>query len=508
MNQVILPEDLPGAHQRIVALQRENNFLKEKMRLMQRELFGRSSERRVPEVSSQQLHLFASGAAPVLAEPAKESVSYERRKAGRRRDAETGMCFPEHLEREVIELEGEKPEEGATVEWEKISEHLCCRPTQFFVKQYRRPVYKTKDGEVISTPAPETVFERVMVDRTFLSWVFVAKFCWHLPLFRIEQMLKAQGIQLSRDTLINYVIRAAELLLPLYKALMEVVLESERLFADETPVTVGKIVFGAKKYERAYFWPLLADKEILFFYSPTRAAKNLQNFLGDYKGYVQCDGYRAYEKVARANPELVLVGCWAHARRKFIDAEKSDPERVGKALKFIRLLYRVERSARERNLSPPQLLYQRRRWSAKILKAFKEYLQQLLAEPDVLPKSLLCKACSYALTRWSQLTEYTSNPILAIDSNAIERQIRPVALGRKNWLFCASEVGAEAVAVFYSLIATCKLNEVDPWLYLADVLLRISDPQCSNPRDLLPQQWKKLYEADAKDSLLKNTPRV
>ena len=504
MNSENLPENLSDAHQRIIALQRENHFLKEKMALMQRELFGRSSERRIPEVSSQQMSLFAAKAEEPRSEPKKEVITYERNKPGRRRNAETGVVFPEHLEREVVLLEGEKPQGECTVEWTKVSEHLCCRPTQFFVKQYQRPVYKTPEGQVIATPAPETVFERAMVDRTFLAWVFVAKFCWHLPLNRQEQMLKAQGISLSRDTLVNYVLRGAELLLPVYKELLQTILESGHIFADESPVTVGKYKAGRKQYREAYFWPLLAENNIAFLYSPTRAAINLQKVLGDYQGYIQCDGYRAYEKIAKESPEIVLVGCWAHARRKFIDAENSDPVRVAKALKFIRLLYRVERYAKENQLSPPKLLWWRQRWSARILKAFKLYLQQLMAEPDVLPKSLLCKACSYALTRWAALAEYTLNPELQIDSNAIERQIRPVTLGRKNWLFCASEVGAEAAALFYSLIGSCKLNDIDPWLYLADLLLRISEPKCTDARNLLPANWKTLYEADARTVLLKS----
>jgi hypothetical protein len=329
--------------------------------------------------------------------------------------------------------------------------------------------------------------------------VIVAKYCWHLPLYRIEQMLKSQGINISRDTLINYVLRTAELLLPIYQSLVDVILEAQRLLADETPVVVGKhTANGGKEYGKGYFWPVMSECEIAFFYSPGRAAKNLQDILKGYNGYVQCDGYRAYTKAARENPELVLVGCWAHARRKFIDAEASDPAHVKKALKYIRLLYRVEAYARRKNLSPPQLLYRRSRWSARLLKRFKLYLQELMAQPEVLPKSLLCKACSYAINRWKELTEYTADPQLAIDSNEIERQIRPVALGRKNWLFCASEVGAEASALFYSLINTCKLNDVDPWLYLTDVLLRISSVKTKDIRDLLPRRWNTLYAATAK----------
>ena len=502
MNRAVLPETLPAAHDRIAALESENLFLKEKLELVQRKLYGRSSERRFSEASSAQLNLFAANGEPEQEESKKETISYERSKPSKRERPER-EGFPEHLERVIVELKGEEPEEEHTTEWVKISEHLCCRPTQFYVKQYQRPVYKTKSGEIIATPAPEAVFSRVMVDRTTIAWIIVAKFCWHLPLNRIEQMLKSQGINLSRDTMINYVLRTAELVLPVYKSLVEVILESQRLLADETPVIVGKRDSqGHKEYRKAYFWPVMSEREIAFFYSPGRATKNLQSILKDYRGHVQCDGYCAYTKAARENPELVLAGCWAHARRKFVDAEKSAPETVQKALKYIKLLYRVERYARQRNFSPPELRYRRCRWSAKLLKHFKEYLQQVMARPEVLPKSLLCKACSYTLTRWTELTEYTANPQLSIDSNEIERQIRPVTLGRKNWLFCSSEVGAEASALFYSLINTCKLNGVDPWLYLTDLLLRVSTVKSKDIRDLLPKRWSELFAAEAKANFL------
>ena len=294
--------------------------------------------------------------------------------------------------------------------------------------------------------------------------------------------------------MIDYVIRSAEVLAPIGNATFESILQSSKIYVDETPVIVKKNEKkpGADKYyTKSYLWPVLGDQdEIVFPYTAGRARKELFELIEGYEGFIQCDGYSAYEAFC-AKENAIMVSCWAHVRRYFVDAEESDPYRVSAALEFIRELYKIEATARD--LSPPERQQLRRERSVPVLKQFRAWLTETMATPEVLPKSLLFQACSYALERWESLNVYTTNGILDIDSNAIERQFRPVALGRKNWLFCASEVGAEAVAIMYSLIGSCKLQNINPERYLEDVLLRVDSHPADKVQDLLPRIWKSKF---------------
>lgn len=321
----------------------------------------------------------------------------------------------------------------------------------------------------------------------------MAKYVWHLPLYRQEQMLKAQGIQISRDTLIRYVIALADLLKPIYVELGVTLFSGEHLFADETPVLVGKRDPDRKRYSESWFWAFLGEAGCAFYHTPSRAFKEVEPLLSSYSGYLQSDGYNVYEKLAKQYPEITLVSCWAHARRKFVDAEKGGnaPE-AKEALRYVRALYRIEARVRDKGLTPPEILKLRQRFSKRILMLFQRWLKGRAQDPTLLPKSLFGKAIGYTLKRWEQLGRYTGDPMLAIDSNAVEREIRPIALGKKNWLFCTSEGGTEASAIIYSLIASCRLANVDPADYLLDVLERISHHPNSEVQQLLPVNWKAL----------------
>lgn len=482
-----LPVDLPAAHHEIKSLRRENEYLKEQLRLTRARIFGRSSEKRPAENSPAQALLFP--AEPVVEKPVStEQVSYTRKK---RRSVEgklpEGTRFPDHLPREeTIIDEGE-----GKIILEKVTERLAARPSSFYVKRIVRRVRKV-DGALVTPELPPTVIEGTTTDVSFLVYVLIAKYVWHLPLYRQEQILKSQGIQISRDTLIRYVIAVASLLKPIYVALGVELFSSDHLFGDETPVMVGNKKRGVKRFQEAWFWTFLGASGCAFYHAPSRAFKEVEPLIKSFQGHFQSDGYKVYEKVSREYPEITLVGCWAHARRKFVDAEKGGhaPE-ASEALKYIRALYRVE--ARVRNTEqPPDILRLRRRFSSKILKLFEKWLKSKVQDPTLLPKSLFGSAVSYVLKRWDALCRYVEDPKLAIDSNAVEREIRPVALGKKNWLFCASEEGAEASAIIYSLIASCRLADVDPATYFTDVLERISSHPAAEVAQLIPINWKKL----------------
>jgi transposase len=507
------PSDIAASHQEIVNLHallqaREREFdqkasaqsyeilrLKEKNAELLRKLYGRSSEKRILATSSGVvqgvLSLGEGVEAPARAvEPAAPKTATPKAPSKKVRlegSIDEQGRFPDDLERrETVIDEGETA--GAVMST-KVTERLCVEPSQFYVEVIKRVVRKQSDGSIVQPLTPEAVLPRRCVDASFLAYISIMKFQWHLPLYRQEQMLKSQGIRISRDTLIRYVIEVAQLLGRLYDTLLGSVFEAGNVFADETPVLVGKGTKGNRKYTESRFWPFLGNNSIVFVYAKTRAAKEIEPLLEAYEGYLQVDGYRVYETVANKFPDITLVFCWAHARRKFIEAEQYYPEDSKEALRYIRALYRIEEAGRA---SPEKIPRLRRRFSKKVLDLFKKWLDAKLQEPKTLPKSTLGGAISYALTRWEGLCRYTEDPILSIDSNPIERQIRPVALGRKNWLFCASEIGAEAACVMYSLIASCKLAGIEPHEYLTDVLSRINDHSQLTLHELLPQNWKPL----------------
>ena len=488
------------------SLEREQIYLKEKLRLMQARIFGRSSEKR-PVAASPAQELLFSAPPTTTEEPCKtEKIEYTRAK---RKKVEgklpEGTRFPEHLPRkdEIID-EGE-----GEVKFEKITERLAANGSPFYVKRIIRRVRSSEVVGISVPPVPPAVIERTSADVSFLVYILIAKYVWHLPLYRQEQMLKAQGIKISRDTLIRYVISLASLLKPIYVALGVELFNGSHLFGDETPVLVAKKNVDKKRYSESWFWAFLGNSGCAFYHAPSRAFKEVEPLLKSYSGFLQSDGYNVYEKLAREYPEITIVGCWAHARRKFIEAEKGgNAAEATEALRYIRVLYRIESRIRDSQLKPPEILKFRQRLSKKVLLLFEKWLKAKYSDPRLLPKSHFGAAVAYALKRWDNLCRYTTDVKLAIDSNAVEREIRPLALGKKNWLFCASEVGAEASAIIYSLIASCRLAQVDPTEYFTDVLERISEHPASKVTELIPINWKILKEKEAKELQEKNLSQV
>jgi hypothetical protein len=286
----------------------------------------------------------------------------------------------------------------------------------------------------------------------------------------------------------DWVKASCELLKPLYEALRGELLRESYLMADETPIRVldssqpGKCHLG---YHWVYYAPLV--KLAYFDYQPSRSRDGPQQMLKNFAGHLQTDGYAAYEAITR-RPEVTALGCMAHARREFVEAKDSDPARAEWMLSQMQQLYQIERQAREANLSHDER-YQLRQESAQpILLAIKAWLDQQARE--VLPKSVMGKAIGYTLGQWSKLERYISDGRFKIDNNLIENAIRPVALGRKNYLFAGSHEGARRAALIYSLVSTAKQHGVEPFAYLKDVLSRLADYPHRRVAELLPQNWK------------------
>lgn len=387
-----------------------------------------------------------------------------------------------------IGIEGLTPDQYEVIDT-KVTERLCQRSGSYYVKRYLRPVVKIKEsGELTTVPAPEAVFERSYADVTLLAGVLVDKFQYHLPLYRQHQRMAQAGVMVSRGSLTQWVLRSASLLKPIYQAVLASVLESKVLSMDETPLKAGVAEKG--KLHRGYIWALYGDKnEAAFLYSPTRAMSAIEELVKLFCGVLVTDGYTVYEKLCTIYENIELALCWAHTRREFFEAEQYEPMRCAKALELIGKLYAVEQEIRDAKLSDEKKQQYRVLHSREVVDAFFEWLKKEVAENALLPSNKFLKAAQYALERELGLRVYLSNPAVPIDTNHLEREVRPFPMGRKNWLFCWTEVGAEAVAIVQTLIACCKLHNISPFDYLVDVLTKIDSHPQSKVYELTPREW-------------------
>ncbi len=471
--------------------------LKQQLDWFKRQLFGAKSEKRLEVDPAVQGNLL--GALGVTAPPQKErpteTITYRRRK--KVRDAavnDTGLRFSDDVPREVIAVRDPEieaiPEDRRELIGEKVTYRLAQRPGSYVILEYTRPVYKLLDDQTIATtPAPLNVLEKSVADVSFLTGMLIDKFCYHLPLYRQHQRLMQCGIQLSRSSLSNWAGRAIDLLEPIVDAQSRHQLQSRVLAMDETPIKAGRQKKG--KMRQGYFWPIYGDDdEIVFHYAPTREHRHVQAFLGDFSGTLLSDGYEAYAAYARHNGQVTHAQCWAHCRRGFEQAAESEPAASAEALVLIGALYRHEEIIREQGLEGEKKLTYRTQHGEPIVKAFWTWCDQQCHRPDLLPSSPLAKALKYAMARHTSLQVFLSDPEVPIDTNHLERGLRVIPTGKKNWLFCWTEIGAKRVAIIQSLLVTCKLQGVDPYTYLVDVLQRISEHPASQVIELTPREWK------------------
>lgn len=478
-------------------LESRNAELLRRVQWFERQVFGQRSERR-PQFDARQLCL---GEALEISEepPAKEETvkQYERRsrKACWKVEGEEDLRFDPSVPVKVIKVPNPEidglPESEYEVIREKVTYRLAQRPGSYVVLKYVRKVVKIK-GELPSPPAPPAVIERSLADVSFLAGLSVDKFCYHIPLHRQHQRLAHAGVRISRGTLTNLVHRTAELLEPIYNALLSSILQSEVLLMDETTMKAGRKAKG--KMRVGYFWPIYGDKdEIAFPFAASRALKVAREALGEFCGVLVTDGYKVYERYSETVESVTHAQCWSHTRRKFIEAEQVEPALVGAALDHIGKLYSLEAEFRRKGLSPEELLAKRAEHSRPVVEEFFRKLEQTFQEQVLLPSNPFTKAVSYALEREKQLRVFLQHPGVPLDTNALERQIRPVAIGRKNYLFCWTEVGARYAGILYSLIASCRLQGVDPFVYLVDVLQRVDSHPSMDVHLLTPRLWKENF---------------
>jgi transposase len=475
-----------------------------------RQFFGAKSERHVLSDHSRQLTLGEIPAATAEAVPTVTVPAHQRRRTSTTADRDEGdLRFSDTVPVERIVLEADIPADQMD-DYQQIGQKttrkLAQRPGSYVVLEYVRPVYKKKEAgdaiasDIMCAPPPATVLDRSFADVSLHAGLLVDKFLYHLPLYRQHQRMAACGVKIGRGTLTNWVHRCAELLTPIYQAQLASILESAVLAMDETSVKAGRKKDrppGRGQMATGQLWPVYGDKdEVCFHFAPTRAHAVVPDLLAGFRGTLVSDGYGAYDRFAAKSATVRHAACWVHARRGFDKALNSDKATASEALDRIGQLYDVERELGRGISAPEKVLAQRALLSKPVAEDFFEWLRSLQAERALLPTSPLAKAVAYALEREVALKVFLEDPAVPLDTNHLERQIRPVAIGRKNWLFCWTEIGAQYSGVIQSLLSTCRLQGVDPYTYLVDVLQRVQTHPAARVAELTPRAWKGLFAAD------------
>jgi transposase len=471
------------------------------LRWFKNQLFGAKSERRIggEDTGGQQLFLGEIEVDPEETVRGTAVRSHERRRR-QPKDVpdEKGLRFDDSVPVETVvlpnpELEG-VPEDELELVGERVRHLLCQKPAAYVIKRIVRQTFKRKDtGALTTAPAIAAVLEKSYADVSLLAGMLVDKFRYHLPLYRQHQRLQASGITVSRTSLTSWVAQAAWLLEPVYEAQCASVLASQVLAMDETPLRAGRSK-AKGKMKTGFYWPIYGDRdEVIFPFAPSRAHRVAEAFLGGFEGTLLSDGYPAYEAFAEKRSKVVHARCWAHTRRYFVRAEDVEPRRAARALDSIRTLYAHEEVIRERGLDRREALAFRGEHSKPVVDALFSWLREELQGAALLPSNPFTVAAHYALEAQRELEVFLADPDVPIDTNHLERALRVIPMGKKNWLFCWSELGAHQVGHVQSLLTTCVLHGVDPYTYLVDVLQRVDLQPQSRVHELTPRLWKDCF---------------
>jgi len=461
--------------------------LKHELDQLKRLVFGSRHERFIPSTPQEQLALGLDVQTTVTPAPSTQKIEYTRKK--KESSAEklhTGrMKLPASLPREQVIIEPTEDVTGWVRIGEEITEELDRIPGKLFVRQIIRPKYAKPNGEgVVIANLPPRPIDKGIAGPGLLAQIIIDKYTDHLPIHRQIQRFEREGIKLPASTLTDWIGATCTLLEPLYESLRKLVLSSQYLQVDETPI---KVLDKDKKgtTHRGYHWVYHTPEKrlVLFDYREGRGREGPAECLKDFKGYLQTDGYTVYEDFDK-KPGITLLHCMAHARRKFDEAKDNDLVRASYVLTEMQKLYALERQAKERELPDDELYQLRQREAIPVLDGLKQWM--LENYKDVLPQSSIGQAIHYSLQRWDKLSLYTTNACLRIDNNLVENAIRPVAIGRKNYLFAGSHNGARRAAMLYTFLGTCKMNHINPFDWIRDVLIRIPEYPVNKLDQLLP----------------------
>lgn len=429
------------------------------------------------------------------------TVEYVRTKVGlipAKPKAHPGrMKLPEHLRREITLLKPDSDVSGLQKIGEDVTEILDYIPSELYVRQFIRPKYAAPLSEggntVLAAALPGRLLEKCMAGEGLLAQMIVDKYQDHLPIHRQLQRYERIGVKIAQSTSNDWFRMVLNHLHSLYEVHKRLTLATAYLGADETPI---KVLDEDKKgtTHRGFYWVYHnpEQKLVLFDYRPGRGREGPDDILKDFQGFLQTDGYSAYEAFDR-RPGITLLHCMAHARRKFHEALQNDQPRAEYALALFQQLYAIERKIKDQALTGNAVVQLRQQEAMPILQNLKTWMAEEYPKL-VVKKSPIAQAMAYFLPRWEKLCIYTRDARLNIDNNLVENAIRPVAVGRKNYLFAGSHEAAQRAAMVYSLLATCKLHNINPYYWLRDVLENMHRYTTENIEGLLPQNWKNLPE--------------
>ena len=497
------PGEIPATYQALLAdykilleqnqkQQAQIQLLTEELNQLKRLINGSKRERFIPEANSSQgdLQLAPEQQAPFEVHQQTEQITYTRNKGKPQYTPHGRNPLPDHLPRTEIILEPDEDTTGMKRIGEEVTQELDYEPSTLRVNLYIRPKYARPDGNgVVIAALPSRPVEKGTAGPGLLAHLAISKYVDHLPLYRQRKQFRRQGVSLATSTLADYITNTCEVLLPLYQLLSDQILKTSYLMVDETSLRVQVRELKCRCHT-GYYWVYLAPLQrlVLFDYRQSRSRDGPQEMLRDFHGHLQTDGYQVYDDIGARNT-IVHVGCFAHARRYFVEALQSDPKRAEWVLTHIQQLYDIERIARQGAHSFAQRYDLRQQQALPVLAEMKAWLE--VERHKVLPKSAIGKALAYMLKFWVRLNVYTTDGRIEIDNNLVENAIRPVAIGRRNYLFAGSHNGARRGAIIYSLVCTAMLHDLAPFDYLRDVIDRISDHPHKQLAELLPQNWKR-----------------
>lgn len=483
----ILEQELEQLKSKSDRLESENAWLKYKLEDLKRRIFGVKSERFIPQDTNQPT-LFELPEEQKIEKPAEyETV---KRKKPESKKQPLRLELPAHLPRKVEVIEPEGLPENAKKIGELVTEVLEYEEANIYVRQIIRPKYiieqNDEETRIVTAGLPSLPIAKGNAGPSMLAHIIISKYVDHLPLYRQAQIFKRQNLLIAESTLGGWFKGTCTLIEPLYEALKNKMFSCDYLQADETPIPVlsrDKPGSTHKGYHWVYYDPL--RKLVLFDYQKSRGREGPDELLQNFKGYLQTDGYQVYDGL-KNQENIIQLACMTHARRKFEHALNSDQLLAQEMMVLFGELYEVERQAREVGLSYDALKDLRQEKAKPVLEKMKAWLDEHLL--TVLPKSALGVAIAYTQNLWPRLIRYIDDGRFQIDNNLIENSIRPVALGRKNYLFAGSHDAAKNASMIYSLLATCKINNIEPKAWLKEILTMLPDCPANLLHELLPVQ--------------------
>ena len=471
-------------------------YLQEQLEWLKRQIFGKKSERNISNINQEQLQL--EGFADSEKAPEKTQTVPEHQRKKPNRNGQDKIQLPPDLpvETTILDLpEKEKVCKETGIPLVKIGEEvsykLAHRPGSYYLKEIIRPKYahpQKEEAGVMTALMPDAIIPKCRADESLLAEIAVKKFADHLPLYRIAEMFGRDGIVISRKLLSQWVVRLGNALIPLYGAMKKQILKSGNIFIDESPVKMQ----DGDRVTQGYMWVLVggigSDPPYrVYDFRENRRHEHVPQILGNYQGVLHSDKYGAYETFVKQN-KIVWTPCWAHVRRKFFEAEAGDRDLRQWVLDQIQELFKLEETAWLQ--TEEERLRIRQEQEAPIIDAITERVKRRLTEGRILPKSKFKEALGYYCSLIPHLKNYTQHPFARIDNNVAERAIRPLAIGRKNWLFFGSAEGGQAAAVLLSLIQTCRGLKINPREYLEDVFRRLMGHNAQKLDELLPDRWR------------------